>query len=123
MYAEKIKALNDAIEKIKADYKYNVDLIEQKEREKLDYLHQIELGDRKDVAKTTTKLRRVLKERRKAKDYVRQMQPVVEFLNSHSQFSPTLKQFLGVMRKCEKPAADRRYYPREIKDLPICKET
>lgn len=122
VYADKIKTLNDAIEKIKADYKFNTDLIERKERENLDYLHQIELGERKDVAKTTTKLRRALKERRKAKDYVRQMKPIIEFLNSHPQFIPTLKQFLGLMRKREKPVADRRYYPREIKDLPISKE-
>lgn len=93
----------------------------QADKATCDYLHQIELGEYKDRAKTTTALAKNLRIRRENKDVVETLSPIVEWINKNQGAINTLKNVLGVVRKKER-STERYYYPRVVMDLEISKK-
>lgn len=88
-----------------------------------DLLHEIELGDSKKVDKSAHQLSKVRKARRIYKDYIENCQPLIDLLNTNEGkiFMKKLSECLGATRKVEKGFANRKYYPRVIKELSFLK--
>ena len=120
--AAKISEAAKALRGIQQAVSYFEQLIEQKESETQDLLHQIELGDKKDRNKAATALKNVRCKRRGAKDYLRQYQPVVKYISDNPDILKKLDRLVGELRKAEKPIEGRRYYPRML-DIPIGRDS
>lgn len=65
-----------------------------------------------------TALKNVRRERRAAKDYLRQYQPIVKYIADNPDILKKLDRLVGELRRAEKPIEGRRYYPRAL-DVPI----
>lgn len=79
-----------------------------------DILHALELQDLSyhRQAKLAKKLVDVRKRRRKAKDMIAQIEPLLKWANTNKKSIDELKQVLGNIRKLEKGAENRFYNPR-----------
>ena len=83
-----------------------------------DYLHMLELQTTgyHDKARIAETLRKCRMERRKHKDTVSVLEPLVNHLGSErgKTMISQLQQVLGAVRKAEKTASGRRYTPRVL---------
>lgn len=89
-----------------------------------DYLHQLELGAYPSRAKTATALAQCRKERRRYKDTMEILQPLIDLLADQQaiSFVKKLQITLGETRKIERAMKNRQYIPRVVTDLEITKE-
>mgnify|MGYP003291730709 CR=1 FL=1 len=116
-----IKEFLDAIAQYQVAYKEACDGIETAEKETQDYLHQLELGSAKARCKTATKLSQTRKRRRKYKDIITVLQPLMDWLDADGikAINVLKSRTLGDTRKAEKSIENRQYFPRVITDLEI----
>lgn len=98
--------------------------IRRLEDEQEDYLHIIELGNLSygGRAKVTTRLRQCRIERRKCKDRLNDIAPLVLCLSSsekqpQTRILPLLQEVLGNTRKVERNMENRVYNPRVVEDF------
>lgn len=79
-----------------------------------DILHNLELCDNKyhDCAKLSLALRTIRQERRKAKDTVLVLQPMIDWINQNQEVVRGLERLLGSVRKAEKGINNRHYCPK-----------
>ena len=67
-YDRILRDFTKAINQVKAEYRFYTDKVVELDKATQDILHQLELGDRLERSKWTTKLVQTRKERRYAKD-------------------------------------------------------
>ncbi len=109
----KIKRFLDFIEQSRRDYEFSSGLLVQYEKETQDILHFIELNSLKcdAVIDLALKLKTIRQERRKAKNTLQHLQPVIEFLNTNQSrdLIYKLQAILGDVRKAEKHTSTATY--------------
>lgn len=96
------------------EYQYYLSKVGEQERMRNDLLHLLELdcSDYSDRCKTATRLRNCLKERRLYKDPVEELSPIADFLSKNKNLLDQLGQTLGAVRRAEKYHSCRSYRPR-----------
>lgn len=115
-FSNEISSICRLFESAQRDYAWNSEKIVEMDRLTQDFLHVLELGDKKyeERAKIATALQRCRKERRQHKDTVLILEPIVQFLETEKgrQMMNLLKEALGKTRKAEEKMAGRVYCPR-----------
>ena len=114
--SETLAVFLSAMDRAKHDYEWNESEMKRMDALTQDYLHSMELQDMgyKERAKIATKLAECRKQRRKHKDMVTILEPLMLVLNDEKgkQTIKMLKEALGKTRKIEANMECRRYYPR-----------
>lgn len=92
-------------------------MVSYKDKETQDVLHELELEDVlfDERAKLATKLRKIRKDRRKAKDIVEEKEPLLNWYSENKQAVNKLREALGATRKQEK-YHNNRSYTKKIKE-------
>lgn len=111
-----------AINQVKAEYRFYTDKVVELDKATQDILHQLELGDRSERNKWTTKLVQTRKERRYAKDKTIELQPLFTYAEQSMPDVKKVERLLGDYRKEKSKLKDRKYSARVIKNLSICME-
>lgn len=119
MYSTILEDFLKATNQCQLDYKYNYKLVNKKDKETQDLLHQLELGSSKERSKTATKISKVRKERRIAKDIAENTEPLAKYYEENKKVFDMLKQILGQIRKAEKSHQGRVYKAKIRTDLTI----
>lgn len=111
-----LEKTNAWLRALDAEYKNSINLLQECEAIENDIRHALELGDLKyaDRAKLTTKLTKILKERRIHKDSIEIMKPLIHLLKEESSksFINKLSKILGETRKISRSHESRQYFPR-----------
>ena len=120
MSGEKVSLLIQILQDIKKTYEYNQALIEDKEKETQDLLHEIELGsfDAKRGGRLAKELKNVRRERRRAMDENLTLKILYEYFEG----KPLLKDLQRMQGEIAREAGrlgSRVYTPRIRKDLTI----
>jgi len=114
--SETLAIFLSSIDRAKHDYEWNTTEMKRMDDLTQDYLHAMELEDLnyKERAKLATKLSECRKQRRKHKDMVTVLEPLMLVLNDEKgkQTIKALRETLGKTRKIESNMECRRYYPR-----------
>lgn len=118
-YSKQIENINNFIRNSWKQYEYYSELLKTKDGEITDLEHEMELATYNNARNKLGALRKVLKERRNAKDHVEILKSITECLDKHSGLLNDLSKSLGEVRKVEKYHNNRRYNPRIRKDLSI----
>ena len=116
--SRKVKEFLDFLKSAELEYKLAVDEMSKEEKRTQDILHEIEFGDSKaERNKSATKLKQNRLARRKAKDIVEELRPVIEWYadRNNKRSMDLLQNTLGKVRKAEEYHSNRTYYPR-VKD-------
>ena len=118
--SEIISSFLKLIDSVSKEYQIAFDMVGEKDKETIDFMHEVELKKLKqnEKAKMMTKLVEIRKERRYWKNKVDEYQSLNELLND-KEFKKTieqLKQVLGKVRKAENYLEDREYKPRAKKE-------
>lgn len=118
--SEIISSFLKLIDSVSKEYQIAFDMVGDKDKETIDFMHEVELKKLKqnEKAKMMTKLVEIRKERRYWKNKVDEYQSLNELLND-KEFKKTieqLKQVLGKVRKAENYLEDREYKPRVKKE-------
>lgn len=124
--SEIISSFLKLIDSVSKEYQIAFDMVGEKDKETIDFMHEVELKKLKqnEKAKMMTRLVEIRKERRYWKNKVDEYQSLNELLND-KEFKKTieqLKQVLGKVRKAENYLEDREYKPR-VKKGGIAMET
>ena len=102
------------------EQRYHIAETEEQEanNETQDILHSLELEphDYHEYARLSKELRDVRQRRRKAKDTMVVLAPVVSYLNGNRLYIKGLERLLGDVRKAEKKLENRVYVPRKQND-------
>lgn len=102
----------------KAGSEYEWSAKKEKEQESLtqDILHCLELEEMgyHERARLGKYLSEVRKERRKHKDAVEELGPIVQFMHENRKAINAMEQLLGAVRKQEKYHGNRRYHPKVL---------
>lgn len=100
----------------KNDYYYHFENVKQKDHEHQDHIHLLELGKlgHHEKARLATKIEQSRIERRKSKDAVEVLEPLVTYLEdeANKKAMNRLRQVLGDMRKREERQENRVYHKR-----------
>ena len=115
--SEKLSEFLNFICQVKPEYDYYLDVQADAEAKILDLLHEIELVPHNafDMVKIYKQLRESRKQRRLAKDSIRELTPLVTWVEDNKKEIETLKRTLGDVRKVEKMEDGRIYlYRTEI---------
>lgn len=112
-----IETFLNFLKKADAEYKWSKEKENEKNDLTQDILHCLELEENgyHERAKLGTYLSEVRKERRKYKDRVEELEPVVGFVSENKKFINLLEQLLGAVRKQEKYHSNRSYHPKILK--------
>lgn len=115
--SEIISAFLKLLDDVPKEYKVAYDIVNEKDKEVQDIMHEAELNQLKtnEKAKLMTELQNNRRERRYWKDKVDEYQPLNDYLNQSKEFKNVinqLKQILGKVRKAEKYLEERIYKPR-----------
>lgn len=118
--SEIISSFLKLIDSVSKEYQIAFDMVGEKDKETIDFMHEVELKKLKqnEKAKMMTRLVEIRKERRYWKNKVDEYQSLNELLND-KEFKKTieqLKQVLGKVRKAENYLEDREYKPRVKKE-------
>lgn len=112
--SEPLAAFLDYLRQVPQQYNINWD--EQKKQEDLtqDLLHHLELDqpDYRETARTGKRLTEARQRRRKAKDAVEALRPVMDYLEKNRAVIVALERLLGEVRKVEQRHQNRFYVPR-----------
>jgi hypothetical protein len=68
-----------------SSYIENFNIIIEKEKEESDLLHELELAKYENSRRVGGQLRKVLKERRKSKDIVEILKPLIDYINKNKK--------------------------------------
>lgn len=115
--SEKLSEFLNFICQVKPEYDYYLDVQADAEAKILDLLHEIELVPHNafDMVKIYKQLRESRKQRRLAKDSIRELTPLVTLVEDNKKEIEALKRTLGDVRKVEKMEDGRIYlYRTEI---------
>lgn len=115
--SEKLSEFLNFICQVKPEYDYYLDVQADAEAKILDLLHEIELVPHNafDMVKIYKQLRESRKQRRLAKDSIRELTPLVTWVEGNKKEIEALKRTLGDVRKVEKMEDGRIYlYRTEI---------
>lgn len=115
--SEKLSEFLNFICQVKPEYDYYLDVQADAEAKILDLLHEIELVPHNafDMVKIYKQLRESRKQRRLAKDSIRELTPLVTWMEDNKKEIEALKRTLGDVRKVEKMEDGRIYlYRTEI---------
>ena len=115
--SEKLSEFLNFICQVKPEYDYYLDVQADAEAKILDLLHEIELVPHNafDMVKIYKQLRESRKQRRLAKDSIRELTPLVTRVEDNKKEIEVLKRTLGDVRKVEKMEDGRIYlYRTEI---------
>lgn len=115
--SEKLSEFLNFICQVKPEYDYYLDVQADAEAKTLDLLHEIELVPHNafDMVKIYKQLRESRKQRRLAKDSIRELTPLVTWVEDNKKEIEALKRTLGDVRKVEKMEDGRIYlYRTEI---------
>lgn len=115
--SEKLSEFLNFICQVKPEYDYYLDVQADAEAKILDLLHEIELVPHNafDMVKIYKQLRESRKQRRLAKDSIRELTPLVTWVEDNKKEVEALKRTLGDVRKVEKMEDGRIYlYRTEI---------
>lgn len=115
--SEKLSEFLNFICQVKPEYDYYLDVQADAEAKILDLLHEVELVPHNafDMVKIYKQLRESRKQRRLAKDSIRELTPLVTWVEDNKKEIEALKRTLGDVRKVEKTEDGRIYlYRTEI---------
>lgn len=115
--SEKLSEFLNFICQVTPEYDYYLDVQADAEAKILDLLHEIELIPHNafDMVKIYKQLRESRKQRRLAKDSIRELTPLVTWVEDNKKEIEALKRTLGDVRKVEKMEDGRIYlYRTEI---------
>lgn len=115
--SEKLSEFLNFICQVKPEYDYYLDVQADAEAKILDLLHEIELVPHNafDMVKIYKQLRESRKQRRLAKDSIRELTPLVTWVEDNKKEIEALKRTLGDVRKVERMEDGRIYlYRTEI---------
>lgn len=73
---------------------------------------ELEEHDDQELLQLAHELTKVRRQRRKAKDTISEVTPVVDFLEANRSFVKSLERLLGEVRKAERRTENRIYTPR-----------
>lgn len=113
--SEKIKAFTDFLKQADSEYNMAFAAMSMEDKRAQDLLHSIEFETSyKERCKLATKLKECRRTRRKNKDIVEELQPVVDFIQDsrHKKTLDQLSQLLGAVRREENYHRNRSYKPR-----------
>ncbi len=117
-FSESISEFCKMVERVRSDYAWNYEEVNRLDRLTQDYLHQLELGDfdYRGRAKIATRLAQCRQLRRKSKDTVEVLEPLIEFLESEkgNNMMNTMRETLGKTRKVEERMGTRVYRYRVL---------
>ncbi len=119
-FSDSISAFCHLMEEAKLDHTWNYEEVNRMDRLTQDYLHKLELEDLnyRERAKVATALAKCRSQRRKYKDTVEILDPLVQFLDSEKgrNLMNLMREVLGKTRKVEKSMENRIYIPRILKE-------
>ncbi len=102
------------LKKTESEYMWSIE--KEKEQDDLtqDILHCLELEDigYHERARLAKYLAETRQERRKYKDTVEELKPIVEFIHENKKMLNIMEQLLGIVRKQEKRHKNRKYCPK-----------
>ena len=117
-FSDSISAFLNMVQEASADYNWNQEEIDRLEKLTQDYLHTMELNDTpyKETAKIGTQIKRCRQLRRKSKDTVMVLKPLIEFIDSDKgkMAINLMREMLGKTRKVEKSMSNRAYRYRVL---------
>ena len=113
-YAEQFQQLLKFISQCQANFSIAETIQEDTEAETQDILHKLELEEitYHEYARLSKALKKVCIERRKAKDTIEQLGPLVTWVVQNNKVIKELERVLGEMRKVEKNMQYRHYNPK-----------
>ena len=117
--AKILETFLDMVQDAEKQYEIAHAEVNQKDSETQDYMHALELQNLSynQCCKVATKLKKCRQQRRKNKDIVEQLQPLISYINKNKNILNGLKGLLGELRKQDKYLNSRQYFPRVIKDV------
>lgn len=118
MTSEQLTNILKDLKQVKNDYQYSYDKVGEMDLLTQDYLHMLEIVplSGNERSKIATQLKNTRLERRKHKDNVELLKPLVNCLDKHSRTIKDLEQVLGQMRQIEEKQKNRIYTPRILKE-------
>lgn len=107
----------DYMRECQQQYKINNSIFQESDKETQDILHKIELEKLSyhEYARLCVELAKIRQERRKAKDTVMILEPIINYLEQNKSMVDSLSQLLGKVRKEEKRIENRFYLPKSEK--------
>lgn len=113
-YAKQFEQFLKFISQCQSDYCLAQSIQEDTEAETQDILHKLELEDitYHEYARLSKALKKVRIERRKAKDTIEQLNPLIDWADQNSKKIKELERVLGEMRKIEMGMQNRHYNPK-----------
>lgn len=113
-YAEQFSQFLRFLRQCQEDFSIAESLQDDTEAETQDILHKLELEENTyhEYARLSKTLKKVRIERRKAKDTIEQLGPLVTWVAQNSNVTKELEKVLGAMRKAEKNMQYRHYNPK-----------
>lgn len=113
-YAEQFSQFLRFLRQCQEDFSIAESLQDDTEAETQDILHKLELEENTyhEYARLSKTLKKVRIERRKAKDTIEQLGPLVTWVAQNSKIIKELEKVLGEMRKAEKNIQYRHYNPK-----------
>lgn len=113
-FAEQFSQFLKFISQCQANYCMAQSILEDTEAETQDILHKLELEENTyhEYARLSKALKKVRIERRKAKDTIEQLNPLVNWSDQNLKTIKELERVLGEMRKVEKNMSYRHYNPK-----------
>lgn len=120
-YSQELEKFINFLKSASTDYGYYLGAVSEKEKEKTDLEHELELGatDAKARNHVSRELQQVLRDRREFKNVVECTEPIAEYLSVNRKLINELGTVLGKIRKAEKYHETRCYKPRRRTDLTI----
>lgn len=114
MYSNQISQFLSFIKDCEQRYRMAVDDEEEMNRVTQDILHDIELEEHSyhEFAKLSKQLKEVRENRRKAKDTMKVMLPIVNWAETNANMIKSIERLLGEVRKAEKSLENRVYVKR-----------
>lgn len=113
LFSTNISSFCNMVEQARRDYEWNCEEVNRLDRLTQDYLHMLELNglNYKERAKVATQLAYCRQLRRKSKDIVEVLEPLIMFLNTDKGKTMInhLRETLGKTRKIEERMLNRTY--------------
>ena len=99
---------------VRQDYDMALAELDEAENATQDVLHRLELGEDgyHNRAKLALALRKARQRRRRGKDKLTILQPVIGWLEAEQKTIKALERLLGEMRRLEKSLTGRSYHPK-----------
>ena len=111
-------------ESVKKEYESALEIVNEKDKELSDLVHQAELNtlSQNEKAKAYTEISHNRRDRRYWKNKVDQFEPLYTFLGTSKEYKLSLeqlKQILGKVRKAEDYLENRKYKPKAKKNQQV----